>query len=100
LNYELRDELRVHTIYRHSILIIDFFLFVKPNMQNANLKFVKVVDAYYRSCGSMGYCITLNANDGEKVNVYETDISVTPWYEWSEMLNLGEVRLSHNQLVD
>jgi hypothetical protein len=69
-------------------------------MQNANLKFVKVVDAYYRSCGSMGYCITLNAKDGEKVNVYETGIYVRSWYDWSEMLNLGEVRLSHNQLVD
>jgi hypothetical protein len=48
----------------------------------------------------MGYCITLNAKDGEKVNVYETGIYVTPWYEWSEMLNLGDVTLSHNQLVD
>jgi hypothetical protein len=89
------DKLQIYSISYLLFLfkVFWFFSFVKPNMQNANLKFVKVVDAYYRSCGSMGYCITLNANDGEKVNVYETDISVTPWYEWSEMLNLGEVRL-------
>jgi len=69
-------------------------------MQNANLKFVNVVNAEFRNCGAMGYRITLKAKDGENVNVYETGIFVEAWMDWKEMLSLQQLTLSHNQLLD
>ncbi|WJX37828.1 hypothetical protein P8452_25554 [Trifolium repens] len=79
--------------YRPAINIFARLLVHRHNKkENANLKFVKVVDAYYRSCGSMGYCITLNANDGEKVNVYETDISILE-QAWIDLKELCEFKL-------
>jgi hypothetical protein len=69
-------------------------------MQNANLKFVKVVSAHFLSCRGLVYGITLAAKDGEKVNVYDTTIAWNHWMEWKEKLELGEVHLSRNQLQD
>jgi hypothetical protein len=69
-------------------------------MQNANLKFVKVLNAHSRACRGLVYGITLKAKDGEKVNVYDTTIAWNHWMDWKEKLHLGEVHLSLNQLQD
>lgn len=57
-------------------------------MQNANLKFVKGIDSK-RLSNVYIYHLTLEANDGEKVNVYQASIWERP------CLNSGQLSQFH-----
>jgi len=59
--------------------------------QNANLEFVRVIDAKEQVVEGFMYYITLEAKDGESTNVYEAKVWERSWINSTELLDFKPV---------
>jgi len=75
--------------YICSLHLVNFLFFLNL-MQDENLKFVKGIDSKQ---SEYFYDVTLEAMDGEKVNVYEARVWERPRQELLSFMLVGEAPL-------